>query len=275
MKKTVFFFLFFLGLALLVYCLEQQPHVFRENECVICHQGKPGTPNSILHESPTLACSGCHADVLASGFMHPIDVRPEKVAVPRDFPLSPSGLIVCTTCHDVHGAYLDSQGETTAFLRRPERGRAFCASCHSQSSLSGAGGHELALAEAHFQSKYIVAGDGQELDETSKNCISCHDGAYGSSVSITSGVWRHSSKYGGGASAIGNKHPIGIDYEEARLRPGRKTDLRPMALVDPRIRFFDGRLGCGTCHDPYSHLDDDLVMSNARSALCFACHAID
>ncbi|MFH1218039.1 MAG: cytochrome c3 family protein [Pseudomonadota bacterium] len=276
MKKTIIFSLLFLCfLSLLVYCLEQNPHEFKENECVICHQSAPGTPNSIVRESPTLACTGCHKDLLASGFMHPIDVKPDKVSIPPDFPLSPSGLIVCTTCHGIHGGYLNSSGETTDFLRRQERGRAFCTSCHSRSGLSGAGGHELALGEAHFQSKYITTGEGQELDETSKNCITCHDGTYGSSVSITTGVWQHSSSYGGGRSSVGGKHPIGIDYEQARLRHGRKTDLRPMSMVDPRIHFFDGRLGCGTCHDPYSHLENDLVMSDARSALCFACHAID
>lgn len=276
MKKTVCFSILFLcSLSLLVYCLEPNPHTFKENECAICHQGTPGSPNSIVLESPTLACTGCHRDVLASGFMHPIDVRPDKVSVPPDFPLSPSGFIVCTTCHDVHGAFTDALGEATAFLRRPERGRAFCVSCHSQNALSGTGGHELALGEAHFQSEYIATGEGQELDETSKNCIGCHDGTYGSSVPISSGIWQHSSAYGGGGSPVGGKHPIGIDYEQARIRHGRKTDLRPISMVDPRIQFYDGRLGCGTCHDPYSHLENDLVMSNARSALCFACHAID
>jgi predicted CXXCH cytochrome family protein len=166
---------------------------------------------------------------------------------------------------------MNDLGEKTYFLRREERGRGFCASCHAQSQLSA--GHESILGEAHFQSKYISLGYGQEIDETSKNCISCHDGAYASSVSINTGVWAHSSNYNG--AGFGRKHPIGIDYEEARLRAGRKTDLRPMAIVDPRFQFFDGRIGCGTCHNPYSSLENNLVIVNRRSALCFACHAID
>ncbi|MBI5559118.1 MAG: hypothetical protein HY885_15940 [Deltaproteobacteria bacterium] len=276
MKKTLILSIVFLGaLSLLVYCLEKIPHDFTEKECVLCHQGDPRTANSLIQGSPTLACGGCHGDIMTSGYMHPVDVRPDKVVIPKDFPLSPSGLIVCTTCHDVHGAYMDSFGETSNFLRRQERGRAFCAGCHSETTLSGAGGHPQALGEAHFQSKYISSGQGQELDETSKNCISCHDGTYGSSVSISSGVWQHSSNYTTGAEGLGRKHPIGIDYEEARLKNGRKTDLRPMSQVDQRLLFYDGKLGCGTCHDPYSHLENDLVMSDERSALCFACHMLD
>jgi len=274
MKKSVLLSLLFVcALAVLVYCLEPGPHDFKQSECGMCHQGDPGLANSLLPASSTGACTKCHGDILRSGFMHPFDVRPERVSIPLDFPLAPSGLLVCTTCHGVHAAHLDAFGQKTYFLRRQERGRAFCAGCHTQSTLTG--GHELGLGEAHFQSKYISTGYGQELDETSKNCISCHDGTYGSSVSLSSGVWQHSSNYDPGGRGLSRKHPIGINYEEARLRHGRKTDLRPLAMVDPRIQLYDGRLGCGTCHNPYSHLEDDLVMSNERSALCFTCHQMD
>ncbi|RJX31693.1 MAG: hypothetical protein C4531_07200 [Desulfurivibrio sp.] len=274
MKKSLPLCLLLLGaLSLLVYCLEQSPHDFQESECRLCHRGDPDSANSQFSESLTVACARCHAYILRSGFMHPFDVPPAEVRVPRDLPLAPSGLLVCTTCHSVHGARLDSLGQKTYLLRRQERGRAFCAGCHSQSAL--AGGHELGLGEAHFQSRYISTGYGQELDQTSKNCISCHDGTYGSSVPVASGIWQHSSNYDPIGRGLTRKHPIGIDYEEARARHGRKTDLRPLALVDPRIRLYDGRLGCGTCHNPYSQLEDDLVMSNARSALCFACHQME
>ena len=166
-----------------------------------------------------------------------------------------------------------SLGEQTYFLRRLERGRAFCEACHTENDLTGSSGHAEYLGEAHFQSKYISVGDGQEIDAMSKNCITCHDGAYGSAVTIITGIWQHSSNYTG--DRIGGKHPIGIDYEMARLRHGRKTDLRPVEDVDRRIQFFDGTVGCGSCHNPYSQYDTKLVMSNRRSALCFACHALD
>ena len=68
---------------------------------------------------------------------------------------------------------------------------------------------------------------------------------------------------------------LGIDYEMARLRGGRKTDLRPINEVDRRINFFDGQIGCGSCHNPYLQGHNQLVMSNRRSALCFACHMLD
>lgn len=274
MKKKIFFIILFICfLGLIVYCLERNPHDFDETECVLCHQGDPSSPNSLARSQTSLVCRNCHVDIFESGFMHPYDVKPEKVQIPRDFPLSSSGLITCSTCHNVHSSYMTAYGIKTSFLRREEKGRAFCASCHTQRSLSGDVGHEFMLGEAHFQSKYISSTIGYEIDKTSKNCISCHDGSYASSVSISTGVWGHSSNYRN--KRLGRKHPIGINYEQARLRSGRKTDLMPMSIVDPRIQFFDGKIGCGSCHNPYSSIENDLVMSNRRSALCFACHLVD
>jgi len=41
---------------------------------------------------------------------------------------------------------------------------------------------------------------------------------------------------------------------------------------EQEIRLFEGRIGCGTCHDPFSKLPKQLVMSNKGSRICLACH---
>ena len=274
MRKLFFFILFVSGFAFIVFCLERNPHDFNESQCVLCHKGDPSSSRSLIQGSPSVACSQCHADIFQSGFMHPVDIRPKTINVPGDFPLSFTGMITCNTCHSIHSAHTMESGEPSYFLRRLERGRAFCASCHTEQGLAAGSGHEQSLGEAHFQSEYISMGFGEELDATSKNCITCHDGAYASSVSINAGTWQHSGGMGSSRFSA-SKHPIGIDYEAARIKYGRKTDLRPISQVDKRLQFFDGRLGCGTCHNPYSSLENDLVMSNSRSALCFGCHAMN
>jgi predicted CXXCH cytochrome family protein len=271
-KSFLFIILFFFGVALLVHCLENNPHDFKESECVICHQGDPSSPVSTAGPQ-SQTCVNCHRDVYESGYMHPVNVIPEHVEIPADMPLSRSGFITCNTCHNVHSGNKTGFGERTYFLRRLERGRAFCVACHTENDLTGTTGHAEFLGEAHFQSKYISTGSGQEIDAMSKNCITCHDGTYGSAVTINSGNWQHSSQYA--SDRMGRKHPIGVDYEMARQQYGQKTDLRPIFLVDKRIQFFNGTVGCGSCHNPYSQHDTKLVMSNRRSALCFACHALD
>ncbi len=266
----IFFFLLIFS-AITVYSLERNPHEFKKSDCMLCHEldaeGRVN-PNGAI----TLACEKCHSNLFTEGYMHPVDVRPEKITVPKDMPLSARGYITCNTCHDVHSPPVAPDGDNSHYLRRYERGKAFCDSCHGSSLGGSTNGHQAILGEVHFRSKYIVTDPSQPIDAMSKNCITCHDGAFASSVTINSGVWKH---LGSGSSTEMNSHPIGVQYESARLRRGRRTDLRPLAQVDRRILFFEGKVGCGSCHNPYSKLKNNLVMSNERSRLCLACHMVD
>ncbi len=256
-----------------VYAVEMDPHNFPRSKCPTCHvvdaggkivKGEMTAPMSEL-------CGGCHHDVFDEGYMHPVNVRPKNVRVPGDMPLSNYGEITCGTCHDIHSSYLTLYGASTHYLRRGETGKDFCFICHSRGSLTEEG-HTGALRVAHFSAKYMVTDTSQGIDKISQDCISCHDGSYATSVTIGAGIWTHSGEL------IQNdmgSHPIGMDYDMARTRLGSKSYLRPRAMVDRRIRFFDGKVGCGSCHDPYSTIDQLLVMSDRDSKLCLACHMMD
>lgn len=202
--------------------------------------------------------------------MHPVDVKPRNVVVPGDMPLSESGELTCVTCHDVHADYETPYGAPSRYLRRQEGGKAFCDICHRRSSAITPG-HTQSLGEAHFRSHYVVTDDTEELDVMSKNCLSCHDGAFSTSVGIRAGVWTHSREL---IRHDRGSHPIGIDYEATRFNRGIKTDLRQISQVDRRIRFFNGKIGCGSCHDPYSTIPKKLVMGDENSKLCFSCHIV-
>lgn len=69
------------------------------------------------------------------------------------------------------------------------------------------------------------------------------------------------------------EHPIGV-----RMMAGRgnleEGELRSPTSLDPRVRLFDGRVGCGSCHSIYAPGRNKLVMPNERSALCTACHVL-
>jgi len=267
------FLLFILAALVVVYALEKGPHSFRNSECDTCHvKDSAGHIVRELKAPVALLCMRCHEKIFTEGFIHPINVKPVRTVIPSDMPLSPEGEITCNTCHDVHAAYLTPYGTTTHFLRRLQGRRDFCAVCHGRSVYGGTGRHNTALNEAHFRSRYVAESASQEIDPTSKNCISCHDGAYATSVTIKAGSWTHANELV--RYDMGN-HPIGMDYEAARLARGSKTDLRPMSTVDRRVRFFNGKVGCGSCHDPYSSIEKRLVMSDAGSKLCFACHLVN
>jgi predicted CXXCH cytochrome family protein len=271
-QKTTFALMFLLVILLVmaVFSLENQPHAFKE--CLSCHvSDNPAGPMARRMTAPiTMLCDTCHEKIISEGYMHPVDVRPQRVAIPADMPLSLTGEITCGTCHDIHSDYFTPYGAPSHFLRRQETGKAFCRICHKDlNALSG--GHEASLGEAHFRSQYVVTASSQEIDPMSKNCISCHDGAFAASATIMAGAWTHEQSF---LSHDRGSHPIGMNYEAARINRGRKTDLKPLSAVDRRIRFFDGKVGCGSCHDPYSTIRKRLVMSDDNSKLCYSCHIV-
>ena len=267
-KSVVAFLFLTLLLVLVVLSLENQPHAFKD--CTSCHvYAEPaGARARELTQPVTLLCNRCHEKTLAEGYMHPVNTRPVQVIIPNDMTLSRSGQIVCTTCHDVHAEYFTPYGTPSHFLRRQESGKAFCRICHDNLDRLSKG-HQATLGEAHFRSQYMVTDPRQGIDAMSRNCLSCHDGSFGSSVTIQAGVWKHGKEF---LQHDQGSHPIGMDYEQARLNRGSKTDLRPRDMVDRRIRLFQGKVGCGSCHDPYSTILKKLVMSDVNSKLCFTCH---
>jgi predicted CXXCH cytochrome family protein len=269
---TAFIILCFIVLALIVLSVENGPHDFKQ--CSSCHVlAEPSRSSGVMArrmtEPITRICDNCHEKTQSEGYMHPCDVRPQRVHIPADMPLSEFGEITCSTCHDVHSEYTTPYGAPTRFLRRGETGKAFCKICHGNfAALSN--GHSGSLGEAHFRSQYIETASRLELDPMSKNCLSCHDGSYATSATIKVGNWRHERelmRYDQGS------HPIGSDYESVRLSQP-KSDLIPLSMVDRRIRFFDGKVGCGSCHDPYSTIPKRLTISDEHSKLCFSCHSV-
>ena len=268
--RKSFFLLAFTVFGFLAYAIERRPHDFRRDDCSICHMMNEAGKTAGLKLSSADMCRNCHKDIFSSGYMHPVDIYPEKNMPPADLPLSDIGLLTCNTCHDPHISQLTPSGAPSYFLRRRQPGKQFCSACHADLA-DDLSGHTAALKEAHFDSGYMATTAESELDVMSRNCITCHDGAYATSVTIRSGDRRHERS---SFSHEGGRHPLGIDYEQARLRRGNGKHLQPRSRVDKRIRFFDGNIGCGTCHDPFSSARKDLVMPNTNSRLCLACHLL-
>jgi predicted CXXCH cytochrome family protein len=257
-------------ICIVIYSMQPDPHTFQE--CLSCHL--TDSDGKILERQMTAPittlCARCHEKILTEGYLHPVDIRPRNIRVPADMPLSAHGEITCSTCHDIHASFFTPYDTPSHYLRRYEGGRAFCRACHTN-AVGGKTGHTASLGESHFLSKYIVTDPSLGIDPMSKNCISCHDGSYASSASIQAGMWSHGRDF---IQHDRGKHPIGVLYENARQRDGSKTDLKPLQMVDRRIRFFDGKVGCGSCHDPYSSIEQRLVMSDRGSELCLACHIV-
>jgi len=179
------------------------------------------------------------------------------MVVPAHLPLT-DGRVACTTCHDLQA------------VDRPRlRGDGdLCVQCHAPWDTDRGSMHALATNRAHPESPRddarVALDWNMGPDPESSRCLSCHDGALASPGDVRIG----SATGFTAARLIGGQHPIGVKQGPR----GIGDNLRRADQVDPAIRLYDGRLGCGSCHSPYAGNEMMLVIPNDRSRLCLACH---
>lgn len=242
--------------AAFAYTVNREPHSFTEKQCFSCHIDPDGAPKR-LRKPVTELCVSCHAIIMEAA-SHPYDIAPRIAFVPPDLPLD-NGLLTCNTCHNVHMEAKIIFGLKSHFLRRAVSDiKDFCLACH-EDNLKRPGHKELFIL-AHEAYKYVETNPEEPIDPLSAECIGCHDGSIGpqADYSIGSGIWMHE----------GTGHPIGVNYRRARMRNG---SLRSLAELSPNIRFFEGKIGCATCHDWFSNASMKLVEVD-QSNLCMECH---
>lgn len=229
------------------------PTVFTDAQCLRCHQ-------------------------VDAAFSHPVDRAP-TMAMPAGMPLT-NGKITCVTCHqDTAAAHAEARKTHNKLLRGGLDAPHFCMQCHDAAQTTRATQHGAALGKAHLRwparreprplttPHAAAAAPIQQHDAESRTCMACHDGSVASDHGPTNRAR--------GETAIGKGHPTGVPYMNRRDARGRTTadmPLRPAAALDSSIRLFDGNVGCGSCHSPYSQEPALLVMSNDRSKLCLSCH---
>jgi predicted CXXCH cytochrome family protein len=275
-----------LGLATIVLALvalaseeSEDPHG-RRDRCTSCHKGAPpdallppsngSSPSLVvsyplLDEGETLTCFECHRHNKAQ--IHPVDIRP-LIPVPQGWPLSAEGRLACSTCHDPHLPTRAAQAGP-ALLRANIGGEAFCRICHTHTASRDPGSvHILAVETAHRNSPLRPYGTWGALDPYSTRCLGCHDGT--AATDATNDFSPQQVEVD-----VDKSHPIGMDYRRAaqsRRATRRLQNLRDPATLDERIRLFDGKVGCGSCHNPYAKTEMFLVIATEHGELCFSCH---
>lgn len=234
------------------YSIENDPH----SNCAYCHVDINGDPKE-LRAAVARLCWDCHKKTVRAS-SHPVEIEPVNVKVPGDMPLR-DGLITCVTCHDIHGSATLIYGMKSYYLRRVTVDTAlYCDICHVKNMERP--GHKELLQTAHLGGLYANVPHASGSDGLSTACASCHDGSFGNAENV------FLMKSGSGAV----DHSIGAHYKKVQSNPDK--GLAPIKELDKRIRFFGGRIGCGTCHDAYSLLQSRLVMDNEGSRLCSQCH---
>lgn len=241
------------GVVFAAYGLVKGPHRFSRTDCRMCHADADkdaGRLKPILSST----CEKCHRDIRQNQ-SHPVDIPPE-VPIPADMPLM-DGKLTCVTCHFVHPSSLRHRPFSKFLLRRPGRGVMFCSACHDINEK----GH-LVFENVHLGS-YRVTDRRGTIDQYTLQCIECHDRYLGNPKdAVGVGVWNH--------FATKLNHPVGVSY--VRIAARKPREFNPSTALPEEIRLFDGKIGCGTCHNVFSKEKDMLVMNNRGSRLCLECH---
>lgn len=259
-----------LALAAAIYVLARKSdyHDFAAR-CLDCHLTVPGEgdePRVFVMDISSL-CLSCHTEV--KELSHPVDMRP-SMQVPSDLPLDWKSEMTCVTCHFAH-----SDGYGGTHLRSMMGGAGFCVLCHADYETNM---HKGTIGAAHIVGdstrRYVALEDDKLLDnlpfdDLSLKCLTCHDALFATDSLVD--TRQDALGFFHNENGIGLSHPIGVYYADARRR--YFGAYRAASDLPPQIRFFNGMVGCGTCHNPYSKDGHALlVISNRQSALCFACH---
>ncbi|MHC4388821.1 MAG: hypothetical protein ACYSX1_09455 [Planctomycetota bacterium] len=248
-------------------------HESASNTASTQSQGRtiPGRVNGDINH--LCSTGGCHN--LDHVLDHPVGIKP-KGAVPAGMPLDSRSRVTCLTCHDSAGfpdgsSHLDSVHGR--ILKRPG-GIEFCGTCHMQmNGMLLEQSHWQFSTRAHLgsinpQSAFSVGDLDQSmggLDAESRMCLSCHD-----EITVTIPPEHEAPKQKGRRWKNMSDHPIGMDYQYVALR---KTRSYNFPLVDGwKIRLFDGRMGCGSCHSLYAQTPNYLVARYRGGHLCRRCH---
>lgn len=248
---SLLFLIFVITALPLLMIAKQEVHNF-DGTCDRCHLS-PDSEQMIFLRDIDYLCKDCHRENV---FSHPSGQRP-NIEIPEQFPLDWAGRMTCATCHTVHE-------EKKYLLRGTERGRRFCYSCHKGTFESHQGIDHLAHSESAGSGRdQQDAGFLTSIDSVSLECMGCHDSSVGSSASTKMrGIWSHDS---------GGSHPIGIAYMRAFMK--KKGSLVHPSRMNPSVKLFDGKIGCGSCHNIFSKEKSLLTVKQGRRAgLCLSCH---
>ncbi|TLN26441.1 hypothetical protein FDZ71_00715, partial [bacterium] len=220
--------------------------------------------SSDCHKVESLQNSAFH-----SKRSHPVNIVVDEKAMPSAILYDPWGrkggkMVVCASCHNIHGT-TDIDGTTIAnFLRSPQAGGVLCGTCHQDKLSLLPSGHNMA-------DKYPNA-----------PCGPCHVAHKAKSDDFLWGVWPAKGPYRPNnlcrschtTKARPKNDPLMQyhmrDGEEALTERGTIYLQWPMFLIDPwplksdeepAVPLFDqegeivsdGSLQCKSCHEPHTY----------------------
>ena len=247
--------------------------------CVSCHDPESADPNHPPQERDNVGevkgdinrlctASGCHN--FDSLLNHPVGIKP-KTTIPRNMPLDRNSRITCLTCHDKPGSSDNTDEGRERSLHLPQ-GVKFCSACHTrmggtlvkQSHWQFSTRAHLISKKSRFPEPANFQSFSGNIDPESRSCLSCHD-----NVTVTIPPQNETTRQKKRRWRKMTDHPIGMEYRSVALR---KMNGYKFPLMGDKIRLFNGRVGCGSCHSLYAQTKNNLIDRYERGVLCRGCH---
>jgi len=221
--------------------------------CAQCHLGNAArVVASAADGGPdprSRACRACHRDLDRRG----------GAAKALGFHAGPRS--DCAGCHTFHqaGRLKSAVGEVRLEAGLQQSISGHCASCHVEGARPTAmtGAHRTA-ATLYHQGTTLLAGQ-----TPSQGCLNCHSAGSASD-------WRNTTVEEHLVFSEHATHPLGMVV----VAGSGQDERRIREHIDPRLRLFDGRLECQTCHSLTASTPDLLVGFSTPRDLCLGCHQL-
>ena len=217
-------------------------------------------------------------------------VPSEKVKIPKIFPLSHDGKMVCATCHSAHSVPTDSSIERTIFLRISSHDSQMCEMCHTEQGSRKFVNHPVHKGEKTIPAEIFAAGGVPSVTNTKHLiCESCHT-AHG-------GLEHKNLLFSVNNSTLcAICHPDKVDNTRLPARDQKNHPLSVQLKIESsgEKKIFTGpgqTLQCASCHQVHSRepiVAEEIAMEGegkanrdvnkilrfpaSDSSLCIVCH---
>ena len=233
---------------------------------------KPGPLTSDINRTCTTTCHDYE-----QALNHPVGITYTKTVSP-DMPLDRNSRITCLTCHSQPTGSTTSQNnniQQEPFLHTPKDTQ-LCASCHGE--MRGnmkQRSHWQFSSRAHLADINPASTDTKEenfsinhgdIDRESNTCLGCHQDKTVTIIPSHETIAQKKARW-----REMKDHPIGMEYQQVATQKKTKYPFQ-YPIANTKIRLFDGRVGCGSCHSLYSKNENNIVQNNGYNALCRDCH---
>ncbi|MBU1140639.1 MAG: hypothetical protein KKA76_16825 [Proteobacteria bacterium] len=259
-------------------------------ECAICHfrwidqfvEGHHGT-DLADYETEDIAgaelmCFSCHDGSTADSRskvwlhdMHKTGVKPsDKVKIPKLFPLSQKGEIVCATCHSAHSNPTDTSIERSVFLRITNTDSIMCEMCHVN-QVPKETNHPIHSGKTPLPEQLFAEGASVSLtDPNFVICESCH--------TAHASVERTLVHTMAESAICIICHTDKIDADPTPSSKGVNHPLKVEFKTDPSLKITlqggeKNTLQCLSCHKVHEHAPGTKALVASRDPLCSFCHA--